>query len=161
MKNTIPFSIFILTTICTGLSFGQGDEKGSHVLRNDTCYYNVETGSEGSVTEECIKTYLKNGNIVADILKTSYIERHYAGQPVYRSKTDTLSSITSWILSKSKIDTLANFIKMVTAHTIIHNQGVKIAGRHGIYSVIENGDTVATSSRELYSLTDALGFDRR
>jgi hypothetical protein len=161
MKKSSIISVIALIIIWTSLSLAQKDDSMNHIEQNDTTYYHVEIGIEGGVTQEYIKTYPKNGKLVADIIKTSFCERHYVGQPVYRSKQDTLASINNWILSKSKIDTIENFKKMVTTNTVRHNQGTKIAGRHGDYSVIENGDTFTIQSRELYSLTDALRFERR
>jgi hypothetical protein len=162
MKNITLIPIITLFATLTSLSFVRIEDTITTTAYSDTIYYNVETGIEGGVNGEFIKRYFKNGKTMADIIKVSYYERHYVGQPIYRSKIDTISSISNWVLSKQKIDTLENFKKMIINKSIIHNlPGAKIAGRHGIYSVIENGDTFLTQTTELYSLTEALRLDRK
>lgn len=127
--------------------------------KNDTSYYHVYIGIERGVTEEIIKTYNLLGQARADIKTIKYLKFSYVGVPTTIQMLDSFQ-VKSIHLTKSQIDTLENFSKMVTQKNVRHNQGIKFAGRIGIYKTVINGDTTKFESRELYNLSNALGYDR-
>ncbi len=153
----ITFGIAVITT-----SFRQIDYSGSLKVNNtcDTTYYHVLISIERVVTEEFIKTYEFNKKLVADIFVVSYQERSYVGKSTIRYYQDS-SRMEKLTLTSRKTDTLNMFKNMVTTNSIRHNQGLKLAGRHGVYSIVLKGDTARVESRELYSLVDAINFVRK
>ena len=136
------------------------DSNISDYAEQDTTYYHVYLKIERGVTEEFIKTYEYNSKLVADISIINYQEFSHVGKPTYRNYIDS-NKVRGIIMTSRKIDTLNVFKNMVMANSIRHNQGTKLAGRFGVYSVIINGDTVKAESIELYSLVDAINFVRK
>lgn len=136
------------------------DTKSLDNTKKDTTYYHVYIGVERGVTEEFIKTYEYNDKLVADIFVINYQEFSYVGKPAVRNYLDS-NRVERLVLTSRKVDTLNVFRNMVATNSIRHNQGVKYSGRYGAYSVVDNGDTVKTESRELFSLVDAINFVRK
>jgi hypothetical protein len=163
MKVNKTILIFTLGIVLMTISFriiSFKDSENRVNAKKDTTYYHVYIGIERGVTEEFIKTYDYNSKLVADILVIKYSEFSYTGKPTIRYYLDS-NRTERQILSSRKIDTLNIFKKMVATNSIRHNQGIKIAGRHGSYSVVLNGDTIKSESLELYSLVDAVNFIRK
>jgi len=129
------------------------------LIHSDTSYYHAYIGIERSVTEEFVKTYSINGKIHADINARKYQSYSYVGKPTLIHMLDSFE-YKSIQLTKSQIDTLDNFLSMIKNKNVRHNQGIKIAGRIGIYKTIIQGDTTEFKSRELYRLLNALGYDK-
>jgi hypothetical protein len=163
MKKNRTILIFSLGIALITISFKTTLDREPNALDNvkqDTTYYHVYIGVERGVTEEFIKTYEYNTELVADIFVINYQEFSYIGKPTIRNYIDS-NRVERLILTSRKIDTLNVFKNMVETNAIRHNQGLKIAGRYGSYSVISNGDTVKVESSELYSLVDAINFVRK
>lgn len=161
MKNDIIISLFTSFIVLISLSFRHANSSPNRLQKNDTTYYHVYTTIERGVHEEFIKTYLRNGKLVADLLKFGYSEFSSVGVPTKRYYYGDSSAMEGLVLTQRRIDTLETFKKMILSNSIRHNQGLKTAGRYGAYSFIINNDTFKAESRELYSLTDALYFDRK
>lgn len=163
MKKITPKLFFTLGIVLITISFKTityCDSSFSDYNRQDTTYYHVYIKIEDGVTEEFIKTYKYNSKLVADILVINYQEFSYVGKPTFRNYLDG-NKLQGIIMTSRKIDTLNVYKKMVMTNSVRHNQGTKLAGSFGAYSVILNGDTVKAESRELYSLVDAINFVRK
>ncbi|HYV91217.1 MAG TPA: hypothetical protein VE978_05515 [Chitinophagales bacterium] len=128
-----------------------------NIKPTDTSYYHVYIGIESGVTEEFIETYYANGKVYGDVTLRQYLKFENVNEPPLIQKLHSFKR-KSIKLSKSQIDTLINFSRMLKDKNIIHNQGIKIAGRIGIYQTVINGDTTSFESKELYSLLDAIGY---
>ena len=163
IKKNKSILIFSLGIALMSISFKVTTERDYNIINKtkyDTTYYHVYIGVEHSVTEEFIKTYEFKNNLVADIFVINYQEFSYIGKPTFLNYLDS-NRIDKLQLTSRKIDTLNSFKGMVAKSAIRHNQGIKAAGRYATYSVITNGDTIKTESRDLYSLVDALNLVRK
>ena len=156
--------IILLTTIIGQLqvfksSSGRPFEwKRISQINADTSYYHVYIGIERGVTEEFIKTYFYKGQRHADIRIEKYLKYTYVNTPTTIHKLDSFE-LKSIVLGKSQIDTLDNFVQMLKTGTIRYNR-IGFSGRIGIYQAIINGDTIKHKSKELYSLTNGLGYGK-
>lgn len=154
LNSVILLSVSALGTISSKVAAAEEN------FPKDTTYYHLYLAVERGVTEELIKTYPINKQLAANISVIQYQEFSYQNQPSFRNYSDSII-IKELILTSKKIDTLNAFKNMVMNNSIRHNQGIKIAGRYGTYSVISHGDTIKTESRNLFSLVDAMQLLRK
>lgn len=150
MIKTQRMRLFLITITIVAILFGcknniyNSNERKLSTLKNDTTYYHVHIGAERMVINEFIKTYRVEDLLYANI-STSYS---------YELESFKLDNV---LLTQGQIDTLDNFSNMLRLKNIRNNYFAP-AGRYGFYQTIIHGDTTKFESKNLYSLTNALGY---
>lgn len=145
MKKTFLLILSLVTLICScHFNITKTSLINLETIENDTIHYHVNLHNERYERNEYIEVYRANKNYKADINVTSTV--------IKENLTRQVS------LTEQQIDTLNRFSEYLKDDYVPYNI-IGVAGRLGIYSVINKNDTLRSESKNLYSLTNALDID--